>query len=580
MAASAPWDAGGLTLAWDPGGQTLGPRASSPPSRRAGRMPAVPGAAASPHADAPAPPLTPPRRLPILARVTASPTPAPAAPPGRLFEPIDLRGLVVPNRVVLTAMVTRLSGEDGFVNAPIVERYARFAAGEAGLIVVEATAVHDARSGPLLRLGDDRFVPGHRALVDAVHAAGPSKVALQIIHFLKVARSGWRQTVDMLSAAELRGIVDAYAAAAARTRAAGYDAVELHMAHAYTLSSFLSRLNRRHDAYGGRSLEGRMRLMTEVILAVRRAVGDDYPVGVRFDGEECVKGGYGLAESTSIALRMAQLGVDYLSISAGGKFEDAVHKPGEPPYPYTGYSGDRTMPAAQYPDGANVYLAAGIRAFVRAHGFATPVVAAGKIPTPALAARILEAGEADMIGLARALLADPDWPAKARAGQADRIVRCVYGNVCKALDENFRQVRCVLWPKDVAHAPRAHPDDVDPPMWPTDGALGAELRPGGQVALAWERAEDPFGVYGYQVFRRVNDGPFAHLTSVTTPRHVDAFALAGNRYAYHVRAYDFAGLRSAPSRAVEVAVPAEYALGDGVDLALAVGESAESGERV
>ncbi|MCE7939438.1 NADH:flavin oxidoreductase [bacterium] len=511
-------------------------------------------------------PLTPPWRLPILVRVTSSPTPA--APPGRLFEPIDLRGLVVPNRIVLTAMVTRLSGEDGVVNAPIVERYARFAAGGAGLIVVEATAVHEARSGPLLRLGDDRFVPGHRALVDRVRDAGPSKVALQIIHFLKIARSGWRQTVDMLGAAELRGIVDAYAAAAARTRAAGYDAVELHMAHAYTLSSFLSRLNRRHDAYGGRSLEGRMRLATEVVLAVRRAVGDDYPVGVRFDGEECVKGGYGLAESTQIGLRMAQLGVDYLSISAGGKFEDAVPKPGEPLYPYTGYSGDRTMPAAQYPDGANVYLAAGIRSFLRAHGHATPVVAAGKVPTPALAERILRAGEADMIGLARALLADPDWPRKARRGHDDRIVRCVYGNVCKALDENFRQVRCVLWPKDAPHAPTAHPEDVDPPTWPTDGDLRAELRPGGQVALAWERAIDPFGVYGYQVFRRVNDGPFAHLTSMTARRHVDAFALAGNRYAYHVRAYDFAGLRSAPSRAVEVAVPEDYALGDGVDLGI------------
>lgn len=495
----------------------------------------------------------------------------------KLLEPVTFRGLTLPNRVVLTAMVTRLSGDDGYVNQAIVDRYTRFSAGEAGLVVVEATAVHGSKSGPLLRLSDDSFIPGHVDLVQRVRAAGPSKVALQIIHFLKIARSGWRQTVDMLSPGEIQTIIGDYAAAAVRTREAGYDAVELHMAHAYTLSSFLSRLNRRHDAYGGRSLEGRMRLMTEVILAVRRAVGDDYPIGLRFDGEECIKGGYGLAESKYMALRMAQLGIDYISISAGGKFEDAVKKAGEPLYPYTGYSGDRTMPAAQYPDGTNTYLAAGIKDFINAHGFATPVVTTGKIPTPSHAEGILQRGEADLVGFARALLADPDWPKKARLGAEDRIVRCVYGNVCKALDENFREVRCILWPKEALHAPTPTPEDVDPPMWPTDGAIAATLRPSGQVALVWEKAVDPFGVYGYEIFRRVNDGPFVHLTSVTTHRHVDAFALAGNRYGYFVRAYDFAGNRSLPSASAEIEIPLEYALANGVGLALDGGVEAEMG---
>ncbi len=495
----------------------------------------------------------------------------------KLLEPTPIRGLTLPNRIVLTAMVTRLSGDDGYVNQAIVDRYVRFAEGEAGLIVVEATAVHSSKSGPLLRLSDDSFISGHADLVRRAHAAGPGKVALQIIHFLKIARSGWRQTVDMLSLDEIRAIVDGYATAAVRTREAGYDAVELHMAHAYTLSSFLSRLNRRHDGYSGRSLEGRMRLMTEVILAVRGAVGDDYPIGIRFDGEECVKGGYGLAESKYMALRMAQLGVDYISISAGGKFEDAVKKEGEPLYPYTGYSGDRTMPAAQYPDGTNTYLAAGIKAFVNAHGYPTPVVTTGKIPTPSYAEDILQHGEADLIGFARALLADPDWPKKARLGAEDRIVRCVYGNVCKALDENFRQVRCVLWPKDALHAPTPAPDDVDPPVWPTDGRLVPTLRPNGQVALVWEKALDPHGVYGYEIYRRVNDGPFVHLTSVTTHRHVDAFALAGNRYGYRIRAYDFAGHRSEPCAAAEVEIPLDYALAEGAGLALDGEVEAEMG---
>jgi 2,4-dienoyl-CoA reductase-like NADH-dependent reductase (Old Yellow Enzyme family) len=472
-------------------------------------------------------------------------------------------------------MVTRLSGDDGYVNQDIIDRYVRFARGEAGLIVVEATAVHGSKSGPLLRLSDDSFIGGHRDLLARCRDAGPGKLALQIIHFLKIARSGWRQTVDMLEPEEIRAIPGNYAEAATRTREAGYDAVELHMAHAYTLSSFLSMRNARRDSYGGRSLEARMRLPTETLRAVRAAVGDDYPIGIRFDGEECIKGGYGLAESRYIALRLAQAGADYLSISAGGKFEDAVPVPGEPLYPYTGYSGDRTMPAAQYPDGTNVYLSAGIRSFLRAHGLQTPVVTTGKIPTPESAEAILQAGDADLIGFARALLADPDWPRKARLGQADRIVRCVYGNVCKSLDENFRQVRCVLWPKEALHAPPDPGDDVAP-TWPPGSALVAELKEGGQVRLSWGAAQDLQGVYGYDVYRSVNGGPFSRLSSGTVRSLIDSFALAGNHYAYLVRAYDFAGNRSVPSNEATVAVPAGYGL-DAEDLALDGRVEAEQG---
>jgi dimethylglycine catabolism A len=486
-----------------------------------------------------------------------------------LFEPLTAGRLELPNRVVLTAMVTRLAGDDGYVNQAVIDRYVRFARGEVGLIVVEATSVHGAKSGPLLRLSDDAFVPGHAELVRQAHAAGPGKVALQVIHFLKVARSGWRQTVDMLTPDDLRAIVDGYAAAAARARTAGYDAVELHMAHAYTLASFLSRRNRRTDAYGGRSLESRLRLPTEVVLAVRQSVGTDFPVGLRFDGEECIKGGYGLAEAQYIALRLAQAGCDWLSISAGGKFEDAVPKAGEPLYPYTGYSGDRTMPGAPYQDGPNVYLADGIKSFLNAHRVYTPVVTTGKIPTPAMAEAILQAGQADLVGFARALLADPDWPRKARLGQDDRIVRCVYGNVCKALDERFRTVKCVLWPKDALHAPSPPPEGDDTaPTWPATVAVRAELRPGGHVRLEWDAATDPQGVYGYEIFRAVNDGPFVHLTSGSITSHVDAFALAGNRYGYQVRAYDFAGNRSEPSPTVSVDVPAGFDLPPDTSLAL------------
>jgi dimethylglycine catabolism A len=496
----------------------------------------------------------------------------------RLFSPQPLNALTLPNRIVLTAMVTRLSGEDGLVNDAIIDRYVRFARGEAGLIVVEATAVHEAKSGPLLRLGHDRFISGHRELLARMRAAGPSKVALQIIHFLKIARSGWRQTVDMLSRDELGAIVEAYAAAAARARRAGYDAVELHMAHAYTLSSMLSARNRRRDEYGGRSLESRLRLPSEVLTRVRQAVGPDFTIGLRFDGEEAIKDGYGLTDSRYMALRFAQLGADYLSLSAGGKFEDAIKKDGEPLYPYTGYSGDRTMPPASYPDGANVYLAEGIKAFINAHGHATPVVTTGKISTPDQAEAILATGQADLVGFARALLADPDWPRKARLGREDTIVRCIYGNVCKNLDENFKQVRCgSLWPRQFLHAPEA-PDDDAPPAWPADGAsLAARLNENGQVRLTWRAAQDPQGVYGYEIFRSVNDGPFVHLTSSLTTNHVDEYALAGNRYSYFLRAYDFAGNRSADSNTARIEIEPGFELPPGADLRLDGDVEAERG---
>ena len=470
----------------------------------------------------------------------------------RLLEPIEINGMLLPNRIVLPAMVTRLSGEDGCVNQDIRDRYLRFAHGGAGLIVVEAMSVHGGKSGPLLRISDDSFIPGQAEMVSAMHDMGPSKVAAQIIHFLKIARSGWRQKVSDLSREEIRAIIRQYAEVAGRVRRAGYDAVELHMAHAYTLSSFLSLRNRRPDEYG-RSLENRMRPMTEAIRAVRAEVGPDFPVGVRFDAEECIKNGYTLSDSREMALRMAKLGCDWVSVSAGGKFEDAIHKPGEPLYPYTGYSGDRCMPSVNYPDGANIYLSEGIKSYLNQKGYRVPVVATGKIRTPALAESILVESRADLIGMARALLADPDWPRKVIEGRSDKIVRCVYGNVCKALDENFRKVRCVLWPKGALQAPLIQ--DSAAPEWTYGEANLIAIEVAGRVQLKWNHADDDLAIYGYEIYRSADDGPFDHLTSVKGVFYVDDHVVGGVRYRYWVRAYDLGGNRTPRSNTAEVMLP-------------------------
>lgn len=476
---------------------------------------------------------------------------------GPLFVPFPLGrgGKSLPNRLVLPAMVTRLSGEDGQVNADVRARYTRFAKGEVGLVVVEAMAVHTAKSGPLLRISDDAFVPGLRDLASACHDAGPGLVFPQIIHFLKVSRSGWRQTVDMLSLEDLDGIVADYARAAVRARSSGFDGVELHMAHAYTLSSFLSLKNPRRDAYGG-SLENRLRLPLRVLRAVREAVGEDFPIGLRFVGDEHIRGGYTVKDAGPIAVALARGGADIVSLSAGGKFEDARKIEGEPPYPYTGYSGDRCMPGAAYPEGANLGIPTAVRAAVRAAGLDTPIVAAGKIATKEFAESVVSEGHGDLVGLARALLADPDLPKKWRLGESDRVVRCLYGNVCKALDESFKRVDCTLWPKGKGQAPES--DDRVPPTWTVpEGHVRAEYKDG-RVLVRWEEAHDDEGLYGYEVLRGEGEsGMLSHVSSVRARslRFEDTRVLPGDVLRYAVRPYDLAGNRGPLSLVVRVVVP-------------------------
>src|SRR6266481_2896644 len=412
--------------------------------------------------------------------------------------------MTIPNRVLVPAMVTRLSGADGLVNDGIIDRYVRYAEGHVGLIVVEATAIHGNKSGPLLRLSDASFIPGHRALVHRVHDTSDSKIVPQIIHFLKVARSGWRQTIDSLTTTEIDRIITLFADAAARAREAGYDGVELHSAHAYTLSSFLSRHNPRRDEYDGRTLEGRLRLFGKVMAAVRARVGADFAVGVRFLAEEAIKDGYGLPDAQRIALRMAQIGVDYISLSVGGKFEDAVHKPGQPLYPYTGYSGDRCMPGDWYPALPHAGHAAAIKRYLNDKGYTVPVASVGKISDPGDAEGLLAEGRADLIGMARQLLSDPDWVRKVEERRPEKIIRCIYCNVCKQLDENFKLVSCFLWPKGAIQAPR---EDLSgaAPDWSAAGAGLAATVENGTVRLSWHRATGA-GIAGYDVFRAEDGG--------------------------------------------------------------------------
>ena len=372
----------------------------------------------------------------------------------RLFSPIKIGPCIVPNRIMLTAAVTRLAAEDGHVTEAITERYKRIALGGLGSMVVEAAVVLPSKSSFNLRISDDAFVPDLKAMVDDIRAVNPEvKIGLQIMHFLKVARSGWRQRVEDLKPEEVQGIPELFAAGAQRTKKAGFDFVEIHMAHFTTLASFLSLVNKREDAYGG-DFEARVKLPAEVVRAARDSVGDDYPVGVRINGEEFTKEGNTLLQSMRIARRLAKEGVDFISISSGERFEDAEPTPdGFPPFPGTGYSGARMSPRWWSPDGTQVHLAEEIRKTLRASGYEVPVVTAGKIRTPGLGEEILEQGKADIIGMARGLFSDPDWPLKAREGQNDDIVVCAACGYCSESDERYEKVTCINWPKGTLNPP-------------------------------------------------------------------------------------------------------------------------------
>ena len=291
-------------------------------------------------------------------------------------------------------------------------------------------------------------------------------------------RFGYRERVTDLHLPHVRELPQVlpaiFADAARRAREVGFDGVELHYAHAYTMAGFLSALNTRDDGYGG-PRENRVRLPLEVYRTVRQAAGDDYVVGVRFLADEVIAGGNRIDDAVYFGVEFAKAGMDYLSISKGGKFEDAEQpKVGQAVYPYTGQSGYECMPTTMSdergPFGRSVPLVAEIKHTVNAGRLTTPIVATGGITTFEQAEGILQRGEADIVGLARQALADPDWFVKVKLGRGDEIRRCTYTNYCEALDQAHRQVTCKLWDrKELDEAGIAMAEDgrrrLLPPDW-------------------------------------------------------------------------------------------------------------------
>ena len=430
----------------------------------------------------------------------------------QLFQPIMVGSVRLAARTWVPAMVPWRATEEGDVTPSVLAWYERFARGRPAALVVEATGVRDVASGPLLRISDDRFLHGLERLTECVRRAsnGETKLFIQIIDFLSIRRrptaekyferflqvtprhreflqmtdgdeagvrtrlaalsesqleialtareleslrQGFRERVTDIEVAALRDLPvtlpAVFASAAARARKAGFDGVELHYAHAYTMASFLSARNTRDDGYGG-AREQRIRLPLEVLAAVRERVGAGFPVGCRMLAEDCIESGSTVEDTEYFAERLAGAGMDFISLSRGGKFEDAAQpKIGEAAYPYTGRSGYECMPSyysdAKGPFGRNVDACTRIRSKIRQAGFNTPIVLSGGIHHFNQAEQALRNGAADIVGFARQALADPDWFSKVREGRGAQVRLCLYTNYCEALDQRHREVTCELW---------------------------------------------------------------------------------------------------------------------------------------
>ncbi|HXP30911.1 MAG TPA: hypothetical protein VN832_07460 [Stellaceae bacterium] len=438
----------------------------------------------------------------------------------RLFAPIRVGAAMLEQSTWVPAMVPWRATEQGFVTDHVLSWYERFARGRPGAIVVEATGVRDTPSGPLLRIGDDCFIPGLRRLVETVRAAsaGHTRLFIQLLDFLTIRRRpepqkfferfltvtdrhraalgapdlpeedvrarlaalpeaelaqaltprelealrfGYRERVTDMELPHIRSLPqalpDAFAAGAARAREAGFDGVELHYAHAYTMASFLSATNTREDGYGG-ARENRLRLPLEVYRRVRERVGGDFIVGCRYLAEECVGGGSPLEDTVYFGVGFAAAGMDFLSTSRGGLFNDAKQPHvGEAAYPYTGPSGYECIPQhisdERGPFGRNIAATAAIRRAIRAAGFTTPVIATGGVHNFEIAERMLAEGVCDIVGAARQSLADPDWYRKVALGLGGTVRLCEYTNYCEGLDQKHKEVACKLWDKKDLDAP-------------------------------------------------------------------------------------------------------------------------------
>lgn len=365
----------------------------------------------------------------------------------KMLEPFYIGNLKIKNRFAVTAMVTNLCDENGYAT----ERYARYheekAKGGYGLIITEDYAVNAHAGGykHVARIYDKAMIPGHKKMVDAVHSHG-AKIFCQMYHAGRQSNSNvnggapiynaskntcpWnRQMPEELTTDEIHQIVKDFGVTAANAKEAGFDGVEIHAGNGYLIAGFLSFFqNKRTDEYGG-CFDNRTRFLHEIYDEVRKNVGDDYPIMVRFSAEEGTAEGRTIAESRMLAKTLEEWGVNAINCSNGvyGSYNNAQVSVSFMPHAWTAHN------------------AAELKKIVK-----IPVMASNSIDDPLMAETLVETGMCDFVGMSRASLADPHMPEKAMAGKFNQIhycVRCVQGCTGGITSGPDGVIRCCVNPE-------------------------------------------------------------------------------------------------------------------------------------
>jgi 2,4-dienoyl-CoA reductase-like NADH-dependent reductase (Old Yellow Enzyme family)/thioredoxin reductase len=345
--------------------------------------------------------------------------------PLKLLTPIKIGNVQIDNRIVMPAMGSFHSSPGSKITEGVIRWYEARAKGRVGLIIVEFTAVtKKGLAGPNTPgIWDDSFIPGFQELTRTIHRYN-TKIFLQLCHAGRQTCKEFTGGLNSVSASpipcpfyeplyheipvelnisEIEEIIEQFGEAAARAKKSGFDGVEIHGAHGYLISQFLSPYsNKRHDAYGG-DLSSRLKFPLEVIACIRRKVGRDFPLIFRLSGQDYVPDGNTIEETRRIAPVLEAAGVDCLHVS-GGVYE----------------SQRSIIPPHGTPQGFHSADAARIKQVVK-----VPVITVGRIISPEVAENILQEGKADMVALGRQLICDPDWPVKVAAGNLSDIRYCI-----------------------------------------------------------------------------------------------------------------------------------------------------------
>lgn len=360
-----------------------------------------------------------------------------------IFEPLTVKQMTIPNRIVMTPMGTNFGEQNGEMSFLHINYYEQRAMGGTGLIIVENACVDypcGSNGTTQLRIDHDNYIPRLYKLVETIHKHN-TKIAIQLNH---AGASAVEERIGMqpvsasdvpnkkngaapraLSKEEILHIVDCYAKAAKRAQIIGFDAVEIHAGHSYLINQFLSPLtNKRTDEFGG-SYENRARFARLVLEAVRKEVGAQFPIIVRISADEFLEGGNTL-EDTLKLLEYFHAEADIIDVSCG--LVDSIQ-----------YQID----ANYLPDGWRSYMAKAVK-----EAYAKPVITTGNIRDPKVAEDILERGDADLIGMGRQMIADPSWTNKVHYGKEDTIRKCISCNIgCSGHRISLnRPIRCSVNP--------------------------------------------------------------------------------------------------------------------------------------